>query len=175
MGMNEFLAKHGTSVKVKKGDYIFRQGDKHNTLYFVESGLLKAYYVSSDGKENIKSFIKPSNVIGSLSAAYQALPCTFNLLALDECQLLKFEFSALQKAANENHDIAKQLIDVLLMHSMKKEQREYEFLMLDAESRYMNFLQRDPELAGQLTQNDIAKYLGITPVALSRIKSRMQI
>lgn len=111
--MNEFLAKQGASVKVKKGDYLFRQGDEHITLYFVEPGLLKAYYVSSDGKENIKSFIKPSNVIGSLSAAYQGLPCTFNLLALDECQLLKFEFLALQKAANENHDIVKQLIDVL--------------------------------------------------------------
>jgi DNA-directed RNA polymerase specialized sigma subunit len=33
-------------------------------------------------------------------------------------------------------------------------------------------LERSPELFDKVTQKDIARYLGITPVALSRISTR---
>lgn len=175
MQFSEMIQQHATSITLNKGEHVFHQGDSDSTLYFVKYGLLKAYYLSADGKETIKSFIKPANIIGSLSAAYKGLPCTFNLLGLTDCELLRFEFSTLQQAANENNDIATQLINVLMMHSIKKEQREYDFLMLSAEQRFQKFLKNEPELVNQLTQNDIAKYLGITPVALSRIKHRIQL
>ena len=53
---------------------------------------------------------------------------------------------------------------------MKKERREYEFLCLSAEERYRLLIKRSPDLVRQVTQNEIARYLGITPVALSRIR-----
>jgi len=172
MNFEDFVKKHGTSSTFRKGQHIFRQGDKNDCLYYVSTGLLKAYYVSHQGKENIKSFIKKNNVIGSLSAAHKGQACTFNLIALEDVVLFRFKFEQLFTAAHQSHEVAKQLIDTLLSLSMKKEQREYEFLMLSAEQRYMSFVKQEPELAQQLTQNDVARYLGITPVALSRIKKR---
>ena len=56
--------------------------------------------------------------------------------------------------------------------SQKKEQREYEFLNFSAEERYQKFAAENAQLIDHLTQNDVARYLGITPVALSRIKKR---
>lgn len=53
--------------------------------------------------------------------------------------------------------------------AMKKEQREYELLCLSAQQRYQALLARKPDIYDFVTQGDIAKYLGITPVALSRI------
>lgn len=174
MKFDDFVKQQGTVVSLEKGEHVFHQGDSNDSLYFVISGLLKAYYISSEGKENIKSFIKTGSTISSLSAAHSGLPCTFNLLTLENTQLIRLPFSKLQEGAKECHVIANQLIDILLMLSMKKEQREYEFLMLPAEERYLNFKKREPELVKKLTQNDIAKYLGITPVALSRIKNRLK-
>ncbi|MBE0368127.1 Crp/Fnr family transcriptional regulator [Pseudoalteromonas aurantia] len=174
MNFDEFIKRTGIPVSFEKGAHVFHQGDSNDSLYFVISGLAKAYYLSIDGKESIKSFIKPGNMISSLSSAHARLPCTFNLLVLENTQLLEIPFKCLTKAAKEHHAIANQLIDRLLMLSMKKEQREYELLTLSVESRYLNFMEREPILAEQLTQNDIAKYLGVTPVALSRIKNRLK-
>lgn len=174
MNFKEFIAQNGTSVTIDQHSYVFRQGFVDETLYFVVSGLLKAYYVSMDGKESIKSFIKPGSTIGSLSSAYQQLPCSFSLVALEETQLIKIRFDALMKATASSHVIAQEMIESLLTLSMKKEQREYEFLTLSAEERYRNLCESDPELVERLTQNDIARYLGITPVALSRIRKRMR-
>ena len=69
--------------------------------------------------------------------------------------------------------VAQFVIDGLLELAMKKERREYEFLCLSAEDRYRLIREREPTMLGRVTQNDIARYLGITPVALSRIKSRL--
>ena len=48
-----------------------------------------------------------------------------------------------------------------------------EFLLLDAESRYKIFLEEYPTLENRIKQHMIASYLGITPIALSRIKKKM--
>ena len=50
-----------------------------------------------------------------------------------------------------------------------KEQREYEFLLLDAKARYLNFIHDYADLTERIPQYHIAAYLGITPVSLSRV------
>ena len=56
---------------------------------------------------------------------------------------------------------------------LKKELREHDLLCLSAEERYRNFLNDSPALVERITQMDMARYLGITPIALSRIKGRL--
>jgi CRP-like cAMP-binding protein len=47
-------------------------------------------------------------------------------------------------------------------------------LSMSAEDAYREFLKDHPGIAERVTQADIARYLGITPVALSRIRGRME-
>jgi len=173
MTLSQFIDENGKLLKISKHDHVFMQGDPSDSFYFVRSGLLKAYYVNKDGKESIKSFIRTGNMIGSLSAVHRKLPCTFSLIALKETRLTKIRFSELYEVTQKSLSVASEVIDFIFEFSMKKEQREYQFLTLSAEERYKLFCQTEAELSEQLTQNDIARYLGITPVALSRIKARL--
>jgi len=173
MQFSQFLEKHGTPVKVEPGEYLFRQGDTHKSLYVLETGLLKAYYLSGDGREHIKSFIMPGNLIGSLTAASAGLSCSFSLVCLQPAKLVMIDFDALHEASRSNAKIASVMIDVLLGFAMKKERREYELLCLSAEDRYRGLLNNSPGLLKMVTQNEIALYLGVTPVGLSRIKKRV--
>lgn len=173
MNFEEVVKQSGKPVVFKKDQHLFNQGDNNNALFLVQSGLLKAYYVSSDGKERIKSFITPGNTIGSLSSAHAGNASSFSLLALKDSALIELPFERLFDAAHESHEVAKKVLDLLLQLAMKKERREYEFLCLSPEERYQQLLARSPELFAEVTQADIACYLGITPVALSRIKNRV--
>ncbi len=76
--------------------------------------------------------------------------------------------------AKEDLDTANSIISLLTAFAMKKEQREYELLCLDAQQRYQKLLTRFENIGEYVTQNDIARYLGITPVALSRIKHKRE-
>ena len=48
----------GALFHCPKGEYLFKQGDLDKSVYVVKSGLLKAHYLTIDGKELIKSFIQ---------------------------------------------------------------------------------------------------------------------
>lgn len=172
MNFYEFLKVKGVTVKKDKGEHIFMQGNSDQSLYFIQSGLLKAYYTSKDGKESVKSFILPKDLIGSLTSSYSDGVCSFSLLCLEPTVSIKIPFKKIQEHSKKDREIANEMIELLLHFAMKKEKREYEFLCLSAEERFC-ILERDfSNLLEKVTQNDLARYLGVTPVGLSRIKKR---
>ena len=171
MNLSQLAEIHGESLGLSKMSYVFSQGEKSDSIYVVQEGVLKAFYISEDGKEYIKSFLFAGDTIASLKALH-GNACSFSLLCLKDCKLLKLPYKHVLENASKDIEAANSVIELLMAFSMKKEQREYEFLCLSAEQRYQNLLKRTPNIHQEVTQNDIARYLGITPVALSRIKNQ---
>lgn len=174
MAFQELLSRFGRSAALVQGDHLFRQGESSRELYVVRDCLLKAYYLTEDGQERIKSFLMAGEVIGSLSALKGAGTCSFNLVCLKPGTVIGVNFDAVHDAAKTDLELSAAIADFLIGFGMKKEQREYELLCLSAEERYRRLLGNRPELLEQVNQADIALYLGITPVGLSRIKKRVE-
>ena len=173
MNFLELVEVKGKAVDKKKGEHVFVQGAPDTSIYFIKSGLLKAYYTNEEGKEFVKSFLMDNDVIGSLSSAYKGDHCSFSLVCLENSSLIKVTFSDVYDHSKMDQSIANSLIELLLKFSMKKEKREFEFLCLSAEKRYRQLEKESPILIEKVTQNDLARYLGVTPVGLSRIKKRV--
>ena len=57
---------------------------------------------------------------------------------------------------------------------MHKENKERFMLLYSPEERYQLFCQHYPDLEQRITDSQIAAYLGITAISLSRIKSRLK-
>lgn len=172
--ISAYLGELGEVIDLDKGDVVFRQGDSNDFIYLIQAGLLKAYYVTAEGKEYVKSFLMEADIIGNLTALMSAGGCSFTLICLEPSSLIRVPFGELLEQANRDLAVANQLIQLLANLAMKKERREYEFLCLSAEERYGILKETAPELLERVTQNDVARYLGITPVALSRIRSRIR-
>lgn len=174
MNFHELFQLEGVTIKKEKGEHVFMQGDSDKSLYFIQSGLLKAYYTSEDGKESVKSFLLSNDIIGSLTSSYSKGVCSFSLLCLESTVLIKTPFKNLWEHSKKDMEIANEMIEFLLRFAMKKEKREYEFLCLSAEERFCILENNSPSLLEKVTQNDLARYLGVTPVGLCRIKKRTQ-
>jgi len=172
MNFHDLIQLEAISVSKEKGEHVFMQGNADRSLYFVQSGLLKAYYISDSGKEFVKSFLLPNDIIGSLTSIYLKENCSFNLVCLEPTVLKKLSFVTLLNYSKNNLDFASEMIELLLVFAMKKEKREYEFLCMSAEERFNRIAESSPMLLEKITQNDLSRYLGITPVGLSRIKKR---
>ena len=171
MNFADFITANGRHIQKETGDHLFRQGDEVSSLYLVSKGLLKAYYLSGDGKENIKSFILQDEVI--LASCHGGKSCTFSLICLEPCELIQFSFTDLSIAVRSDAELSAATVEFLVGFGMKKEMREYELLCLSVEERYLRLLHSTPALFDRVTQNEIARYLGVTPVGLSRIKKRV--
>ena len=111
--------------------------------------------------------------IASMQAVVAVSTCSFSVLSLEASQVLEVPQQALLDLVSCDAEVAWSVNKMLLALSMKKEWREYELLCMPPEARYLAFCEREFELIERLSQNDIARYLGITPVALSRIRKRL--
>lgn len=174
MKLDELFKLEGKTIEKKKCEHVFMQGNADRSLYHIKSGLLKAYYTSEEGKEFIKSFFLPNDLICSMTSAVLEENCSFSLVCLEPTTLTQIPFKVLREYSRNNLELANTMIELLIRFSMKKEKREYEFLCLSAEERFERLLKSTPALLEKITQNDLARYLGITPVGLSRIKKRVQ-
>jgi len=171
MNLMELSKKFGSYHHYQKKSFVFKQGDSDRYIYIITQGVLKGHYQAKDGKEYIKSFLVAGNSIASLQAIHGG-HCSFSLICLQDVELLKIPYTKVREYAEKDLTTANAIIELLMAFAMKKEQREYELLCLDAEQRYQNLLTRSADISRYVTQNDIARYLGITPVALSRIKNK---
>lgn len=174
MKFNDYVQISGTPVNIKSGGCLFRQGEAHQSIYLVTQGMLKAYYLSASGAELVKSFLFPGEIIGSLSSAHWKDFASFSLTALEDSTLLRLNFGHLYSAAQSDLELAQGVMDRLLEYGRNKERREKELLTMPAEERYRALLLEAPDSLHRIKQKDIARYLGITPVALSRIRREIK-
>ncbi|CAN7384250.1 Crp/Fnr family transcriptional regulator [Rhizobium sp. LjRoot98] len=159
---------------VKPGESIFNQDDPHPYLYVVESGLLKFTYLRSDGEEWIKSFIVEGQFFASLSALAPAGRASFSAIAIEACRLERIPFVALRDLADTDLGWSRMIRTALMIFGERKERRERQFLTLDREEHYRSLVDEEPDLVARVPQKDLASYLGITAVGLSRISARVR-
>ncbi len=163
------FASHLKVEEYKKGEHLVRAGDRPRTLYFIEKGFVRSYFVDPDGKEFIKAFFKDGEVAGPYTEMLLNEATQVSIEALEDLRVFSFDFFVLQKLYTKNiwfSEIGRKICE---QYIIVKEQRIFEFLHFDAAERYKRFIADNPELIKRLPQYQIAAYLGISPVSLSRL------
>ena len=140
----------------------------------VRSGLVRHYYVDAKGRESVKAFRGPYEVSAPYAELIQRKASRTHIEALTDTELCVFRVDAFEAAAKDSLELMRLARRFVEEHFVQKEQREYEFLMLSAEERYRQFCARLPDLLQHIPQHQVASYIGVTPVALSRIRARLK-
>lgn len=154
------------------GEFLIRQGEPAPQLYMIREGLVKMFYITVDGKEFVKSFIGERQFTGSLAAQVDRGESTFSVVCLEPVKVEAVPFEVIKGLIDEDPKILRFFYEFFFALALKKEKREYDFLCQTPQMRYRQFVDENPDLIGRVTQADIARYLGITPVSLSRIRGR---
>lgn len=163
-----------TPTVFEKGEDLFSQGDVASDLFLLQSGLVKLHYVTFEGKAWVKSFIKDAGLVGSRASQELGIGSPFSATCLETTSALKIPYRPFAQACNDDPVLAGHAFRFFQWLGLRKELREYELLCISAEERYRNVLKADPDLVKRITQTDLARFLGITPIALSRIKGRLK-
>ena len=156
-----------------KGDLLVRAGGPAPDFFFIIKGLVRFFYCTDAGREFIKHFVMENGVAGSYQALARGEPCPFSIQALERTETLVIPVRELRESY-DRHACWERLgrlnaEEVLL----RKEERERELLLDPLEVRYLRFLEEYPGLADRVPQYHIASFLGVTDVALSRIRRKI--
>ncbi len=159
--------------RLAAGDTFVAVGERATTVGFIERGLLEIAYLDAQGNERTQGFCTAGSLVGAYQALLSGAPSDVAITALEPTTLLIASYDDYQRAAAQHpcwSTVAQRVAEQLYA---KKVQRERALLLEDAATRYQTFLAAEPALAARLKQHQIAAYLGITAVSLSRIRAQI--
>jgi CRP-like cAMP-binding protein len=159
--------------QLRRGEALFLAGEAQACVFVVISGVIKMVYETPNGDAWIKGFAEPGVCFASLTSLQDNGVTSYCAYAEVATEIEQIDYRLLEQLALQHVAWQRALSNAFKFYGQRKEQREMELLTLSPEERYLNFLRRQPELAAQLRQRDIASYVRVTPVALSRIKARL--
>ena len=154
-----------------RGAVFLRAGTPERRMGFVVSGLFRFYYLDSDAKERIKSFAREGEFVVSYASLLTGQPSAYSIEALERSVVASIDrHSYFEGIEREPYwaAIARTYVERLFVEKVR---REASFLMEDAATRYERFVAEEPELSARLRLKDVASYLGMSDVTLSRFRS----
>jgi len=160
-------------LRIPKDGYFLRAGDIPDKLAFIASGLFRVYFVTDKGDERVHAFRAEGRLISAFSPFLTDKRSWYSIQALEDSDLLctRTDVGTWASQADCWKTLYAKYMEMLFV---EKESRERELLSEDAETRYRTFRDQNPGIENRISQHHIASYLGITPVALSRIRKGMK-
>ena len=150
------------------GSWLLRQGEAQSKIHLLHHGVARAVYHANNGVERVKEFYFAGEYCFLYLNWLTKTPADYSLQMITAGETSEISLAFLD--APENQDIKTQLLIQQLIYKEKKEQM---LLLNTPEQRYRYVQTHFPDWESQLTQRDLANYIGINPVSLSRIRQRL--
>ena len=153
-----------------KNDFLLRPGEVCKYFYFIEKGLVKSFSVN-ENKEFIMAFFEENMMFTELDSYQAQKPSKYMLVTLEETSVQYIHKEAIERHCKKHHSIETLIRKLFAMTSACFMQRISEMLEENAKERYNKFIDNYPGLLQRISLGDLAKYVGITQVSLSRIRA----
>lgn len=170
----EVLQTLSSKIELKTGEYIVEQGKKSNKVAILVSGLMRAHCTLESGKEITKNIFSPISFVGPLAAIIEDKPSLLSYEALVDSEVLEVNFQEFLKKAKTDVKISNFYNAILEYVFILYERKQLEMMSSNATQRYEELKKRIPNIEDLIPQYQIASYLNISPVQLSRIRKEIQ-
>jgi len=150
------------------------EGDIATKLFLVLDGCLRTYFIKENGVEITSHFFVEGQMVTSFESAMTGLPSRRYIDAVEDSILGIIPLKSIENLMRENSHARDYFNRILISRLIYYIHQHASFILDNPEKRYKKLLQENPELVSRLPQQYIASYLGITPVSLSRIRSRLK-
>ncbi len=160
-------------LKLKKNEFLVREGDTPDKIAIVITGLFRAFYLTPNGEEKTIVFRERGRVLSTYSSFVKDEDSKFSIQALEESVVLYITIKDFEILMSQ--DVCWQVItgNYYMNIYIEKEARERELLSNNAKTNYKKFLNDYPGLIHRINHYYIASYLGISNVSLSRIRKEL--
>lgn len=165
----DFLSKCKV-FNFSKGDILVKSGQVSQYLYFVKSGIGKVYYLKED-KELIDWISDEGNLLTSVISFLTHQPSKHFVKLMEDSALVGISYNDLESLFSKHHDMERLGRQLAIMALVQQQERINSMQFESAKERYDNFLVRFPNCINRIPLGDLASYLGMTQVTLSRVRA----
>ena len=153
---------------------LLHEGNIAKEMFFICKGILKIVSINEKGNPVTQFFLKENQFCTILNSFINNVPALESIVTACDCQLIILAKEKLQTLYNRLPYL-KELIDSITHQTLiEKIATRNAYMGEDATTRYLKFIQRQPDIALRVPLSDVASYLGITQQSLSRIRRNIR-
>jgi CRP/FNR family transcriptional regulator len=172
-----------TRRKVKRGQHLYRAGDRFEALYAIKTGFFKTDILLEDGRDQVTGFQMAGELLGMDGIGTELHTC--NSIALEDSEICVIPFAQLERLSREvealqhhfhkvmSREIVRDHGVMMLLGTMRAEERLAAFL-LNLSQRFTARGYSPQEFHLRMTREEIGSYLGLKLETVSRAFSRFQ-
>ena len=156
---------------IKKGAVLLKEGQKSKESYFVLKGCIRVFYII-DGEEKTTAFYTELDALTPHSVTNNS-PSDYFISCIEDSIIL-ISNTEMSEEVNRKFPKFDTMCRMLSEELLAKKQIDFdEFKTSSPEERYLNLIQKRPDLIQRVPQHQLASYLGIKPQSLSRLRARI--
>jgi CRP-like cAMP-binding protein len=157
----------------KKGETFIAIGRRNIKEYFLLEGVCKSYLINPDGDEITISLFASNSILSPYTTRTQNEISVLSFKALTDIKLATIDAKEFEKMMIHNLEIRNFGNSVLRKELAQKVEKEIGLASLTSMERLLKFREQYPMLENLIPHTDIASYLGITNISLSRLRSEL--
>jgi CRP-like cAMP-binding protein len=165
------LLKHR---QVRKKTFLLQEGEICDFEAFILKGCIRSYYLDKEGVETILLFAVEDWWVSDLTSFSERQPSNLFIETIEDAELLSIDYAG-KALLFEKIPAFERMFRLLVQRSLSVlQQRFYATVSQTAEERYLQFLDKYPLVAQRVPQHQIARYIGVSPEFLSKVRSGRQ-
>ncbi len=163
-------ARGGTSKDYRKGNSVFSQGDRADSVFYIEKGKVKLTVLSTRGKEAVVGILGSGDFFGEGSLAGQPLRMA-TATTITECSLLRLQKDTMIRMLYNEPALSGLFMSYLLARNVRIEEDLVDQLFNSSEKRLARILllltrfgkdgQHEP-VVPRISQETLAEMVGTT-------------
>lgn len=165
--------KYGELRHYKRNEFILREGEVGSFFGFIISGVIKYTCINqSENKTYNVGFSFANEFIADYPTCLYNIKSELNIQTITPCKIYICSSEFLLQKFEENKEsqrIARIAAEQLFFQSYS---RYLDLFRFTPEERYLQLLKRCPAILQMVSLKEIASYLKITPVHMSRIRRK---
>lgn len=168
----EIIFSQFKKVEFNKNEYFIREHKVANYYFFLESGFARSYAIDFEGNDITTKFFTPSEIIIDWHSYFLKTPCKEYIQATTKCVAWKIYFDDFMKLfkIESFREVGRTR---LVSNYFELKNHTVSMITDQAKQRYLNLVERQPDVIHNVPLKHIATYLGITDTSLSRIRKEI--
>lgn len=165
----EMLNEISITKEFKKDESILEQGKYCKHLWFMNKGAVKAFE-SIEGQDRVTSFFLDNMFFTNYYCWVTSNPSDITFKAVENCEIIEIDYPKLELLCKEHHifdTIGRKMAERIFVQEFQLRKL---LLNCTAKERYEYIEKNKPDIFQRFPLKDIASFIGVTDVSLSRIR-----
>jgi len=160
------------TITVARKELLHREGDICKSLYFVEKGCLRMFYIDEKGTEHTTQFALEGWWLADFMSVSMQKPSHFYIQSVEQSMLLVLD-SSREEELFAAVPAMERYFRLIYQRAYAALQMRIKYLHdMSKEESYFDFSSKFPEFTQRIPQYMLASYLGFTPEYLSELRKK---